>query len=374
MGCDCMSEPVRVLMVNYKMQCAGIESFIMNMYRNIDRSKVQFDFLVHYRAPQFYDKEIEKLGGKIYRLSVREDNNFIKYFRDLKIFFEEHPEYKIVHGHMESFGVFYLRAAKLAGIPTRIAHSHIAQKNDGLKGTAKHILNRFYRTYATDLFACSDEAGKFLFGNRKYTVFNNAIDTKKFVFSPEERKRVRAELGVSEDDFIVGHVGRFNQQKNHMFLIDIFNEIQKKNEKAKLLLIGEGDLYNAVVKYANDLKIRDKILFMGIRADVNRIYQAMDVFVMPSLFEGLPVSGIEAQAAGLPCVFSDTITRQTAITPNVKFISLNDSKGSWAEKILDFSNSVVRTDMSKYIYEAGYDIGVEVSKLQNFYISRAKND
>lgn len=364
-----MSEPIRILMINYKMQCAGIEAFIMNVYRNIDRNKIQFDFLVHYKEPQYYDNEIVKLGGKIYRLSVREDNNFVKYFNDLKFFFDTHKEYKIVHGHMESFGVFYFKAAETGGVPVRIAHSHIAQKNSGLKGIIKDILNKGFALYATDLFACSDSAGKFVFGdNAKYTVFNNAIDVDLFRYNTIVREAVRQELGILDNQFVIGHVGRFNTQKNHTFLIDIFSEIHHKDPTAILLLIGEGDLEKEINDKVLLLGLSNVVRFLGVRRDVNRLYQAMDLFLMPSLFEGLPVSGIEAQAAGLKCVFSDTVTERTAVTENVEFISLKTSASDWAKTILRWREGYVREDTSGELIGSGYDIKVQARNLQSFYL------
>lgn len=367
-----MEKPIRVLMVNYKMQCAGIESFIMNVYRNIDRSKIQFDFLVHYQERQFYDDEIESMGGNIYRLTVREDNNFLKYFCDLKKFFSCHPEYKIIHGHMESFGVFYLKAAKTAGVPVRIAHSHIAQRNKGIKGAVKNVLNKGFKKYATDLFACSDVAGTFLFGSdSSFTVYNNAIDVSKFAFNRGHREAVRKELGIDSNCLVIGHVGRFNTQKNHEFLIEIFKEIICRNPQAKLLLIGEGDLQGEIEKKVGSLGLNDSVLFLGVRKDIHRIYQAMDVFLMPSLFEGLPVSGIEAQASGLQCIFSDAVTVQTKITDRVQFISLDTSIKDWADKILELNTDIgSREQMAQYVIDAGYDIKQQVHKLENFYLDR----
>jgi glycosyltransferase involved in cell wall biosynthesis len=368
-----MSEPIRVLMVNYKMQCAGIEAFIMNMYRNIDRSKIQFDFLVHYKQRQFYDDEIERMGGKIYRLSIREDNNFIKYLKDLKNFFAEHPEYKIVHGHMESFGVFYLRAAKKAGVPVRIAHSHIAQRNKGMKGYIKNCLNRMYKMYATDLFACSDVAGKFLFGKKlKYSVYNNAIDVEKFLFNLETRKRIRGEMKISDDVYVIGHVGRFDMQKNHAFLIDVFNKVYQKNSKTMLLLIGEGELENEIKKKVINLGLTDCVRFMGVCRNVNELYQAMDLFILPSLFEGLPVSAIEAQAAGLKCIFSDNVTRQTTITDNTEYFSLKLPIDDWASEILKWNSGYKRKDTSDSIKATGYDIKTQAEMLQQYYLHSLK--
>lgn len=365
-----MERPIRVLIINYKMQCAGIESFIMNMYRNIDRSMVQFDFLVHYTQPQFYDDEIKRLGGRIYRLSIREDNNFLKYFMDLKRFFKEHNEYKIIHGHMESFGVFYLKFARDAKIPVRIAHSHIAQKNSGLKGLVKNILNKGYKKYATSLFACSEKAGEFVFGNKEtFTIYNNAIDAKRFKYDNSIRNLVRKELGVAEDVFVIGHVGRFNTQKNHAFLIEIMKEIIKKEPNAILLLIGEGDLEKTIKQKTCELCIDNSIKFLGVRNDVERLYQAMDVFVMPSLFEGLPIAGVEAQTAGLKCVLSDTITKETAITSNVEFVSLNDVPKIWAKEILKWKNAYDRRDQSDLVAKAGYDIKQQAKNMQDFYLN-----
>jgi glycosyltransferase involved in cell wall biosynthesis len=368
-GNDIIGEPIRVLMINYKMQCAGIESFIMNIYRNIDRTKVQFDFLVHYAQRQFYDEEIEQLGGRIYRLTVREDNDFVKYFRDLKRFFEEHIEYMIVHGHMESFGQFYLKAAMNAGVPIRIAHSHIAQKNNDLKGMVKYWLNKGYGKYATDLFACSEIAGKFMFGeNASFTVWNNAIDVEMFSFNIDIRKIMREKLDISDGQLVIGHVGRFNTQKNHTFLIDIFCEIKKIRNNAVLLLIGGGDLEYQIANKVEKMQLGESVRFMGVRKDVNMLYQAMDVFLMPSLFEGLPVSGIEAQTAGLPCVFSDTVTRETDITGNVSFISLSEKPSEWADRICKMLDTFKRENQGDTIASKGYDIKHQADMLAQYYL------
>ena len=360
-----MEKPIRILMINYKMQCAGIESFIMNIYRNIDRNKVQFDFLVHYEARQFYDDEIEALGGKIYRL-------FIKYIKDLNKFFGNHPEYKIVHGHMESFGIFYLRAAYLAGIPYRIAHSHIAQKNKGLKGAVKNVLNKGYKKYATALFACSEEAGEFIFGkNTEFKVLKNAIDIDKFVYKEGVRKEVRNELQIQDDTFVIGHVGRFNEQKNHKFLVDIFKAIEERENNVLMLLMGDGNLKSSIEDQVHQLGLDEKVKFLGVRSDVDRIYQAMDVFVMPSLFEGLPVSGIEAQAAGLPCIFSDRITEKTKIIDAVSFLPLENNIENWQNTILSYYQNYERQDEGNRIRNAGYDIKKQANELMQYYIKLA---
>lgn len=364
-----MVKPIRVLMVNYKMQCAGIEAFIMNVYRTIDRTKIQFDFLVHYEATMFYDEEILALGGKIYRLSVREDNNLLKYFGDLKSFFEQHKKYDIVHGHMESFGIFYLKAAKNAGVPVRIAHSHIAERSFGVKGFMKYILNHGFKTYSTHCLACSNQAGEYIFGkNTDFSVWNNAIDLTKFKFSNDIRIRTRDQLLITDEQVVIGHVGRFNEQKNHDFLIKVVKEITKIKKDIVLLLIGEGILKDKIRNKVKIFGLEDNVKFLGVRNDVNELYQAMDVFVLPSKFEGLPVSGIEAQASGLRCVFSDNVTAQVQVTENTKFLSLDNSLNEWKTEIMKYGNSYTRLDCTPSITNAGYDINTQVSEIEKFYI------
>jgi glycosyltransferase involved in cell wall biosynthesis len=367
-----MNEPIRILHITYKMHCAGIEAFIMNLYRNIDRSKVQFDFLVHYTERQFYDDEIEQLGGKIYRLSVREDNNFIKYFKDLKRFFANHPEYKIVHAHMESFGMFYLYYAKKTGISLRIAHSHNDKVDPSLRGFFKNIMNKPFKYLATDYMACSDASGKYLFGNRKYWVVKNAIDANKFTYNEKVRNEVRKELGVGSK-FVVGHIGRFNEQKNHTTLIDIFNEVHKINKNAILLLIGTGELELNIKEKVRRLNLTNYVQFLGVRKDADRLYQAMDIFVFPSLYEGLGIVGIEAQAAGLETICSDGIPNEAHITKFFSCLSLNDSPGEWAEKIASYASKYTRRDTYEEIAKAGFDVPALAKELERFYLIKYKD-
>lgn len=269
---------------------------------------------------------------------------------------------------MESFGVFYLKAAMKAGIPIRIAHSHIAQRNKGLKGIAKELLNKNFGRYATHLLACSDDAGRFLFGEDKdYEVFNNAINTESFLFNAQIRNAMRRHYGINPKKFVIGHVGRFDEQKNHMFLIDIFYKLLKKDDNAILILIGEGILESKIKRKVGSLGLDTKVMFMGVRKDVADLYQMMDVFVMPSLFEGLPISGIEAQAAGLGCIFSDTITQQIAITEDVEFLSLQKPADVWADRVLSHRKPYERKNRRGEIVSAGYDITEQAIRLEQFY-------
>lgn len=360
-----MQKPIRVLQVVPNMQAGGIETLIMNLYRNVDRSKIQFDFLVHYKGKFFYDDEIHKLGGKIYHLSVRDDNNIFKYLSDLNNFFKNHTEYKAVHGHMVSTAFFYLYFAKKYGVKLRIVHSHNTSTNDGMKGWTKAKLARLAPIFANQYFACGRDAGKYLYGSKRFQVFNNGIDLNKFKYNSEIREKYRKELGL-QNKFVVGHIGRFNKQKNHRFLIQIFNELQKIQPNAILLLVGDGELKNSIEEYVNKLGLKDKVKFLGLRKDTFNLYQAMDVFLLPSLFEGFPVVAVEAQDAGLPIFTSTNVTKDVEITPLVSFESLNESPKKWA---VDIKNKVYpkRKDYSSELSLVDYDIKKEAEKLTKFY-------
>lgn len=365
-----MNKPVRVLHIIQRMESAGSQTFLMNLYRNIDRSRVQFDFLVHYKEKQFFDNEIENLGGKIYRLSVREDYNLFKYYRDLNRFFDEHKEYKIVHGHMHSLGAIYLYCAKKNGIPIRIAHSHNNGISNNFKKPLKIVMTNCYKINANYLFACSETAGKFVFGNDEFKVINNAIDADKFIFNNKTREKIRAELGL-EGKIVIGHVGRFELQKNHHFLVEIFREIKRKRNDAILLLIGEGTLKEKIKQKVIDLGLQDSVMFMGTRHDINRIYQAMDVFILPSLFEGLGIVAVEAQAAGIPTICTDTLPKETNLTPLFFPMSLKKSSNDWAEEALRVvRDNKAYSDTSSYIKNGGYDIKDLSKEMEKIYLSK----
>ena len=359
-------EQIRILQVVPKMFAAGIETFIMNMYRNIDKSKVQFDFLVHSKSREFFDDEIEKMGGKIFRLTYKDDKNIIKYIKDLKHFFKDHPEYKIVHGEMQSMMPLYLRIAKRNGVPIRIAHSHNSNYEKSLKGFILHLFSRFSKKYANVQFACSQNSSKYLFGHQDAEIIHNAINLEKFSYNEEVRNQIRNELGI-ENNLVIGHVGRFDYQKNHEFLIDIFNEVNKKNSNAVLLLIGKGKLESKIKSKVESYGLSENVKFLGVRKDVNKLYQAMDCFVLPSHYEGLPFVGIEAQITGLKCFFSDAITKETQITKNCKFLPINDPS-IWEKEI----NNISQKSKRKTEYSKDYDLKEEAIKLQNKYFELLK--
>lgn len=368
---------IRVLQIVPNMHSAGLENLIMNIYRNIDRSKIQFDFLVHYSGKYDFDDEITKMGGIIYHFPVMEDKNVIRYYFQLVKFFRQHPEYKVIHGHMPSLGLIYMHAAKKAGIPIRIMHSHSAGTSNNLKGKIKGISVKLAKYPSNYLLACSEKAGKFQYGKSKFKVMHNAIDAKQFSYNPDIREEVRKELGLS-DEVAFLHIGRFTKLKNHRFLLEIFNEYLKLNPNSKLFLMGEGELQSEIHESVADKRLENQIIFLGVRADAWRIYQACDMFLLPSFHEGLPMVGVEAQASGLTSVMSDTVTPEVDVTGLVHFISLKESAAKWAaeiQKIINFGAK--RTDTYDKIVAAGYDMCHEASKIQDMYIdlySRANGE
>lgn len=369
-----MSEPIRVLHVLQRMEAAGVQTFLMSLYRRIDRNIVQFDFLVHYETPQFFDDEIEQLGGHVYRLTFREDYDLFKYLKDLDIFFERHPEYKVVHGHMHSLGAIYLYYAKKHGIQSRIAHSHTNNTQNDKKKILKLLMNRLYAKDATELFACSSNAGEYMFGDKSFRVINNAIDSNHFSFSRQKRETKRKELGI-DHRFVIGSVGRFELQKNQKFAVEVFEAFQKKHQNSVLLLIGSGSMEQEIRNLVISKGLKDSVMFLGNRRDVAELYQAMDVFLMPSLFEGLGIVAVEAQAAGTPVVCTDTLPKEIDVSPLIHRVSLNEREEVWATRIIEAaSHPMSHMDMKSYIIEADYDMTMLADKMQEFYLSKYNHE
>lgn len=365
-----MGEPIRVLHILQRMEAGGTQALLMNIYRKIDRTKVQFDFLVVYKEKQFYDDEIEKMGGHVYKLSFREDLNLPKFQKDLADFFAQHHEYQIVHCHAYTIGYFCLKSAKKAGIPVRIAHSHSNAAVHDVKLPLKLIMQKLFTIYSTDLFACSEEAGKFAFKGKKFGIVQNAIDSQKFIADANIREEIRKALRV-ERKFVVGHVGRMQPEKNHDFLIDVFAEIKKKKSDAELILVGTGPLKEKVKSKVAEKELSDCVHFLGNRKDMNRIYQAMDVFVFPSLFEGLGIVAIEAQAAGVPIVCSEGLPPETDITPIYRKLLLSDGEEKWANAALEMAQNLkAHTNMQQYVIDAGFDMDATAKYIEGFYLNR----
>lgn len=348
----------------------GLETMLMNYYRQIDRSKVQFDFLVHRDFEADYDKEILAMGGKIYHVS-RLIPWSKAYRNELKNFFRAHPEYTIVHVHQDCLSAVALQCAEECGIPVRIAHSHNKSQDKNIKYFIKLHYMKQIPAYATKLFACGNAAGNWMFQGQPFQILNNAIDTKKYTYSEQVAAEVRKEFDIGNCK-VIGHIGRFNPQKNHTFLIDIFSEIKKIQPDAKLLLVGGGDGMAAIQQKVNELNLTDSVIFTGVRSDVHRLLQAIDVFVFPSVYEGLPVTIIEAQAAGLPCVISDHVPDECIVTQDLVTIQkLSDSPESWATHIVSRMN-IDRKDTREEIKSHGFDIAENAKWLEEFYLEQSK--
>ncbi|MFR6666536.1 MAG: glycosyltransferase family 1 protein, partial [Thomasclavelia spiroformis] len=352
------------------MNRGGLETMLMNYYRNIDRSKIQFDFLEHRSEESDYDKEIISLGGRIYRIDVLNPFSF-KYRQQLRQFFKNHPEYKIVHCHLDCMSSIPLSYAKKNAVKVRIAHSHSSSQDKNIKFLLKSFYKRRISKVATHLFACGDKAGKWMFGNNDFSVINNAINTKDFLFNQHVRKKVREELEL-QNKFVIGHVGRFNEPKNHTFIINIFKELVSINDNAKLLLVGEGNLKNEIEKKVEDLGLSQYIVFYGKCDCVNRIMQAFDIFLFPSLYEGLPVTMVEAQANGLKCFISNKVPKECIMSENVEILSLEDTAVKWAESINKYSEGYTRKNMLKSISDNGFDIEKNTKELEGVYFNEYK--
>lgn len=357
---------LRVLHIVTYMGRGGLETMLMNYYRHIDRMKVQFDFLVHRDFLADYDAEILALGGRIYRLPKL--NPFSqKYLGQLNTFFAEHGEYKVVHSHLDCMSGIPLKYAKIHGVSVRIAHAHNSSQTKDKKYLLKLLFKKNIRTYATDLYACGQEAGEWMFSGKKFEILNNAIDTKIYSFDQTVREQEREKFKISKDTLLVGHVGRFRPQKNHIYLIELFKKLVETDKKAKLLLVGDGELLEEVKEKTRVLNMEQSVLFAGVRDDVSKLLQAIDVFCLPSLYEGLPVSIIEAQAAGLPCLISDKVPIACKITDLVKQLPLDANHELWIRAIQDAAK-VRRRDTYREICESGFDIEENAKELQNFYI------
>lgn len=359
--------PIRILQVVTHMDRGGLETMLMNYYRHMDRDRVQFDFLVHRQERAAYDDEIEALGGKIYRLP-RLVPWSKSYLSALNCFFDEHTEYKVVHVHQDCLSSVILKAAQQHNVPVRIAHSHNANQDKNLKYPIKLWYRRDIPRYATKLFACGKDAGDWMFGGAPYQIVDNAIDATTYTYAPAKRMKMRQQLGLA-DELVIGHVGRFNPQKNHSFLLGIFAALLKKEPNAVLLLVGGGKDMSKIQAKARELGIADHVRFLGVRSDVADLMQAMDVFAFPSLYEGLPVTMVEAQAAGLPCIISDKVPPECILTEGlVHVLPLSAGAEAWADAILEKRNTP-RTDRSAEIAAHGFDITTETVKLQEFYLS-----
>ena len=366
-----MAEPIRVLQVSWGMERGGAETLIMNIYRHIDRSKVQFDFLLSADYKTAYEDEIKALGGRIYHIKRFLGYNKFSYERELKAFLKNHPEHMIIHDHLMDSASETFKIAKKLGRIT-VAHSHIAQRekspSDLIRFFFRHNLWRIcdYR------FACSTAAGEWLYREKSdYTVLNNGIETDKFRYDEKAREDKRKELKITPTTTVVINIGRMVEQKNQTRVLDIFALFHADNPDSKLLFAGKGELEEKLKKKAKALGIEKDVLFLGEREDIPALLSASDIFLFPSLFEGLGIVLIEAEANGLMSVFSSHLPKEVDLEKDLIYrTALSESDNVWVgEMNKALERKIKREKRYLLIKEMGYDIEESAKKMENFYLS-----
>lgn len=371
-----LNETKRVLEIfGEPLSNGGQEAFIMNMYRNIDKSKIQFDFFTpFYCDNEKMKSEIESYGGKLFTSNgnFKNGGNKKDLMKNVKAFLSNHY-YDIVHIHSGStYALMYIsKIARKSGIPNVIVHSHCGGFKNLKYRVIKFISTPYLLKYPTQYCACSKLAAEWKFPKsiiqkNNYTILKNAIDTDKFYYSEEIRNSKRKELNI-ENKFVVGHIGRFSIQKNHEFVIDVFNKILNKKENAVLLLIGIGELQEEIKEKVKNMKLENNVFFLNIRQDINELLNAMDIFLLPSFFEGLPVVGIEAEATGLPVYTSNKVTKELPLQDLTKYYKLEDGSEKWAENILDDYKNKTRKNTTDRIIRAEYDVKISAKNMEEFY-------
>lgn len=364
-----------VLHILHSMNRGGAEVMLMNYYRNIDRSRVQFDFLLTEQKRCLFEDEIESLGGRVFRVPLLRMGNPLPYINGMKRFLKEHSEYKIVHSHTSSKSAIPLWVAKLCGIPIRIAHSHNNKSEKGVSGWVRNFLKIPLKSVATDFFACGEEAAKWLYGMEMWNsgnvnILTNAIPVEKYEYNVKQRECVRDRYAIQPNTLVLGMVARFSEQKNHMFALDLMKILKKKTCNAKLLLVGDGELKNEIVKKVKNLSLEDEVVMTGVVNDVHNYLQAMDVVLMPSFNEGLGIALIEAQVNGLHCVVSTGVPQEADVTGNVMFLPLDVKK--WVDCILTNQEHFLMRDgeARKKVIKAGYDIKTASKGLEDWYVTK----
>lgn len=370
-----MEQPIRILHVLGGLDAGGAEAFVMNLYRAVDRQKVQFDFVKHISHKGIYEEEIKKMGGKIFKCPQYKGKNHFEYCKWWKKFFERYPEYCIIHGHVRSTAAIYLKIAKKNNLVT-IAHSHSTSNGENLSAVIKDMMQLPIRTIADYLFACSKRAGAWLYGKKaikkpNFYIVPNGIDLKQFAFNDNKRREIRDKLHIAYDEFVIGHVGRFTEAKNHKFLINLFAEYHAEYPNSRLLLIGDGELFDVVKEQCEKLKVEKSVIMLGSRNDAEKFYQAMDVFVFPSLWEGLGIVAIEAQANGLPCIVSDNVPGEAIMSSECSVLSLNE-KEKWKIALKE-KNKIGRIQENNRELMK-YDIQNVANEMEHFYLQQYKGE
>lgn len=363
-----MENKVRVLHVNGILNRGGAESRLMDIYKHIDREKIQFDFAHHTSATSHFSKDIKSLGGQIYVLPRFNLKNFFKYIQAWSFLLKEN-EYDVIHGHMTSTAFIYLYIAKKLNVKTRIAHARSSNKSSYLK----YFTAKLARFFATDMFAVSQLAGISEFGKwnvkkGNVRILPNAIEAQRYIFNVEKRDEMRLSLGV-EGKCVVGHIGRFSYPKNHIFLLDVFKRFLEVQTNAILFLVGQGELLDNVKQRVVDLDLGENVVFLGVRDDIPDLIQSFDILLFPSVFEGLPGVVLECQVSGLPCLISDSITREVQITQNVVFYSLKKTPEEWAVKMEKMVKESDRKNYYDDFVKKGFDIKAVSEWYQEFYLT-----
>ncbi len=362
-----MQTPIRVLQVtNCIKHGSGVSEVIMNYYRYIDASAVLFDFMVNEPVDEDLRSEIEGRGSKIYMMPALTIKNTFKYNDELERFFKKHQgEYDIVHGHTPNAAAYYMPIAKKYGVPVRIIHSHNSQGADSfIKKIRNRLMSKVALANVTEKFACSKYAAEYLYGTDDVFILNNAIDIESYELDFSKRQEIRAELAVDDDTILVGHIGRMVEQKNHSFIVDIAKQSQAHNLNSKFLLLGDGPLRSLIENKIEQENLDDQFILTGVVPNSKDYYNAMDAFILPSIYEGLPVVGVEAQAAGLPTAVSDQVTPETLMADNITALAISEAS-VWVEWIKN--NSGKREENRAALARNGYDISIEAGKLLDKY-------
>lgn len=366
---------IRVLHILHSMNRGGAEAMLMNYYRNIDRERVQFDFLLTEQKHCQYEDEIEEMGGRVYRVPLLRFSNPFPYINGVKHFLKEHPEYRVVHSHTSSKSAVPLWVAKRCGVPVRVCHAHSSSSGRGLEGFVRWGLGIWLKRVATDFMSCGEGATLCWYGKEylnKARFVPNAVDMEKYGFDALTRQAKRDALGLSENDCVLGMVSRFHPVKNHLFALDVLVELKQRHCKAKLLFVGDGELRSAIEEKINLLNLKNDVILAGLVSDVPNYLQAMDVVLMPSFHEGLPVSLVEAQANGLSVVASTGVPHEVDVTGNVDFCPLEVHL--WTECLGNIIRRGVKRDVEAVskIQAAGYDIITASKDLEEWYVKKSK--
>lgn len=371
-----MCEPIRILHMIGSLEIGGSQAMIMNLYENIDRNQIQFDFIVDHPERLYFAEQIKRLGGRIYFMPTFKGKNIFEIKKKWNKFFIDHPEYKIIHSHVRSYASLYLPIAKKNGLIT-IIHSHSTSNGKGVLALIKKFLQYPLRYQADYFFGCSKEAGEWLFGkkvvnSKRYFMLQNAIDIRKYNMSEHVRRQYREILGIENSTKVFIHVGRLHEAKNHLFLLEVFAEYLKAEKNSLLLIVGDGDLKKTIEEKMQSLNINNNVMLLGARSDVANLLQVADCFLFPSKWEGLPVTVVEAQAAGLPCLISDTVTNEVNVSELVKRLPIDYGVDPWVEAME--KTNFIKIDVSKDIKKAGFDIHSSANWLSSFYMELIEDE